>query len=92
MEMFGYGSREEFAQTNIRDLYEPPEQRGVFIARIEREGYVKEQPIRLRRNDGRILDTLVTAVPLRNPDGSLKAFIGTIRDVTEQKKKEEQIR
>ncbi len=92
IEMFGYLNRDEFAKTSIKDFYYPPDSRKVLIKRIESEGFVKEAPVRMKRKDGRIIDAHITAVPLRNPDGTFRAFIGTIRDVTEQMKAEERIR
>ncbi len=90
MEMFGYDNREEFGQRPVQDLYDLVEERTTFTTLIAKEGYVREYPVRLKRKDGSVIDTLITAVPLRNPDGSPKAFVGTIRDVTDRKRAEEQ--
>jgi PAS domain S-box-containing protein len=85
LEMFGYSSRAELMALPLADLYEKAEDREEIIARIGREGYIKEYPVRLRTKDGPVIDTLVTAVSLRETDGSMKALIGSIRDVTRQK-------
>jgi PAS domain S-box-containing protein len=90
MEMFGYDNREEFGQRPVHDLYDRVEERRAFTALIAKEGYVREYPVRLKRKDGTGIDTLITAVPLRNPDGSPKAFVGSIRDITDRKRAEEQ--
>jgi len=90
MEMFGYDNREEFGRRPVQDLYDLVEERRTFTALIAKEGYVREYPVRLKRKDGSVIDTLITAVPLRNPDGSPRAFVGTIRDVTDRKRAEEQ--
>jgi PAS domain S-box-containing protein len=92
MEMFGYDIREEFAQMPVKDLYFIDGERAAFTSLILQEGFVKEYPVRLKRKDKTILNTLITAAPLRNPDDSIKAFIGTIRDVTQQKRAEEQVK
>jgi PAS domain S-box-containing protein len=86
LEMFGYSSREELMALPLPQLYEDPEYRPVFLERIETDGYVKEFPIRLKRNDGTVLDTLITAVPIRNPEGSVRAYVGSIRNVTAMKR------
>ncbi len=86
MVMFGYESREEMAEVPVGSIYANPEDRTRFLALVEKDGYVKEYPVQLKKKDGTIIDTLITAVPVRNPDGSLRAFIGTIRDVTEVKR------
>ena len=86
LEMFGYSSREELMALPLPQLYEDPEYRAVFLEQIEREGYVKEFPIRLKTKDGTVLDTLITAVPIRNPGGSVRAYVGSIRNVTAMKR------
>ena len=88
MEMFGYRDREEFSRFPIQDLYRTAEDRAAFIALIGKEGYVREYPVQLKRKDGTSIATLITAVPLRKPDGSVRAFVGTIRDVSDRKKAE----
>jgi PAS domain S-box-containing protein len=86
LEMFGCNSREEVFSRPITSFYIHPEERPVLVERVEREGYVKEYPIQFRKQDGTVFDSLMTVVPDKNPDGSTKAFIGTIRDITEQKR------
>jgi PAS domain S-box-containing protein len=46
----------------------------------------------LKRRDGTVIDTLITAVSQKNPDGTIKALIGTARDITERKRIEEALR
>jgi len=86
LDLFGYEGREEFSKVPIRELYEHPEDRAVIHRLIEEKGYLQEQPIRMKRRDGTIMNGLITATMVRNEDGSVKAYIGTIRNVTEQKK------
>ncbi len=86
MEMFGYETREEMFRVPVREIYADPEERPAFLALIERDGYVKEYPMKLKQRDGTVIDTLITTVPVRNTDGTLKVFIGTIRDITALKR------
>ncbi|MCX6690081.1 MAG: PAS domain S-box protein, partial [Methanoregula sp.] len=92
VEMLGFESRKEMSEVPIPFIYAHPEERIAFTQHIEREGYVKEYPIRLKKKDGTVIDTIITTVPVRNPDGSTKAFIGTIRDVTEKMRAEQETR
>jgi PAS domain S-box-containing protein len=92
MEMFGYESRKEMFEVPVPSIYANPKERPAFLDLIGRDGYVKEYPMQLKQKDGTVIDTLITTVPVRNPDGSLKVFIGTIRDVTERKRVEEDAR
>jgi PAS domain S-box-containing protein len=89
LEMFGYDSREELFRVPVPQFYEHPEERKAFLNLIDRQGYAKEFPVRLKRRDGTVIDSMITTVPIRNPDGSIKAFVGTIRDITERKRAEE---
>jgi PAS domain S-box-containing protein len=92
MERLGCKSREEAFGIDIASTYAHPEERAGFIALVERDGYIKERPIQFRKRDGTILNTLITIVPMKNPDGSVKAFIGTIRDATEREQAEKVLR
>jgi PAS domain S-box-containing protein len=92
LEMFRYDSREELSQVSIYSLYENQEERSLFLALIEKQGYVKEHPVRLRRKDGAVIDALITSGFLRNTDGFEKEYYGTIRDITERKRVEEELR
>jgi len=92
LEMFGYGSRDELMPVPITSLYERSEERPVFLKKIVQEGFIKEFPVQLRKKDGTIIDTLITAIPVREADGSVKVLVGTIRDVTDRKRAEEELR
>ena len=92
VEMFGYDNREEISKVSVPSLYAHSEDRTVFLNLIIRDGYVKEFPVQLKRKDGTVIDALITGVPLRNPDGTIKVIIGTARDITERRRAEEALR
>ena len=89
LEMFGYTSREELKKVPITQLYENPSARTAFLNLIIQQGHVKEFPLKLRRKDGTVIDTLITTVVVKNPDGSPRSFVGTVRDITDRKVAEE---
>jgi diguanylate cyclase (GGDEF)-like protein/PAS domain S-box-containing protein len=91
LEMFGYETREELSQVPIPSLYINPEEHSVFTSLIEKQGYVKEYPVRLRRKDGTVINTLITSWFQRDADGTTKEYYGTIRDITGQKWMEEEL-
>jgi len=92
VELFGYENREQLSNVSVPSMYANPEERSAFLKKAEIEGYVKEFPLQLKKSNGEIFDTLINIVPLRQKNGSIKAFIGTFRDVTERKRAEEALR
>ena len=88
LELFRYESREELFNVSVLSIYAHPEDRSSFLKRVELEGYVKEFPLQLKKYDGKTFDSLINIVPIRELNGSIKAFIGSLRDITEQKRTE----
>jgi PAS domain S-box-containing protein len=86
VEIFGYGSREEVFAVPVPSFYAHQEERDAFLERVVRDGYVKEHPLKFKKKDGTVFDTLITIVAQRNPDGSIKEFIGTVHDITRKKR------
>jgi len=92
VDLLGYPDRETLFGVPITSVYMQPEERDLFIKQVERDGYVREYPVQMRRRDGSPIHTLMTAALQKNPDGSTKAFIGTIRDVSEKKSTEDALK
>jgi PAS domain S-box-containing protein len=92
VELFGYSSREELKNVHIRDLYADPEGRNRFIAQMREKGYVKEYPFDMRRKDDSIRNTLLTSVVWKDADGNVLGYRGTIRDVTEKRSIEKNLK
>lgn len=44
--------------------------------------YLEEFPLVFRRSDGTKGETLASVTPLKNPDGSIKVYIGIVRDIS----------
>ena len=92
VELFGYDSREELLQVNIRDLYADPGERTRHVDIIRQNGFTREFPINLKKKDGTVINTLITSVIRRDKNGNVVGFQGTVRDVTELKRIEEALR
>jgi len=90
LDLFGY-SREEFRNLDVRQVYVDPRQRVWAGAQLEKMGFIKDHEVLLRRKDGTPILCLDTAVVWRNQDGTIKAYIGTLRDISERKRAEEEI-
>ncbi|MCX8206722.1 MAG: PAS domain S-box protein [Methanothrix sp.] len=91
VKFFGFDSRDELMKTRIEDLYANPSDRKRHIEHIIKCGYSKEYPVTLKRKDGTIIETLITAVAVKDPGGAVIGFQGTIRNVTEQKRVEREL-
>jgi PAS domain S-box-containing protein len=92
VELFGYASKEELLKIDIaRDIYYNPKDRDMYRNALEKNGFVKDYEIAIKRKDGEKLIVLVTATAVRDEKGSIVAYQGIIRDVTEQKKLEQQL-
>ncbi len=93
--MLGYGSPEELISlmTNIeRQAYVEPALRSLFAGTLEREGEIRGFECELYRKDGSIIIASMNARIVRDPDGTVLYYEGSIEDITEKKKVENQFR
>ena len=82
VDLFGYESKEELAEVNVRDLYADPARRKLHIREIERKGFSKDFPVDLRKKDGSLIHTRISST-LYYQAGEHIGYQGTIRDITE---------
>ena len=90
VELFGYSSREELMQVKIPNLYANQEERAKHISIIAECGFTKELPVDLRRKDGTVIQTLITSVARYDAEGNVIGYQGTIRDITDRRRMEEE--
>ncbi|MBI1873647.1 MAG: PAS domain S-box protein [Acidobacteria bacterium] len=86
------GTSAELAGTSAIESWMRKEDRDRFRATLERDGLVRDFEAAFRKNDQTIINCLVTATAWRGPEGTVQASQGIIRDVTEQRRLEEQLR
>lgn len=92
VKLFGYDSAEDLQQINIADLYRKKQDRKRLTEMVESKGFTQDYPVDLRKKDGTIINTLITAAPIKDKNGSLIGYQGTIKDITERKQAEEALR
>ncbi|MCG6533559.1 MAG: PAS domain-containing protein, partial [Syntrophales bacterium LBB04] len=92
VELFGYTSMEELKNVHIPNLYADPQGRNRFIAQMREKGYVKESPFDMRKKDGSIIHVLLTSVVWNDADGNILGYRGTIRDVTDKRRVEKELK
>jgi PAS domain S-box-containing protein len=92
VEFFGYESREELHAVKVTDIYARLEDRAAHTAVVQAKGFSREHPVQLRKKDGTVISALITAIAQRDSDGRLIGFQGSIRDITEREKVEQEMR
>ena len=89
--MFGYDSPEDLLE-NVSDvagqLYLAPERREEFNRLIVRDGYVSGFEVQIRRKDGGTMWASTSARAIRDAQGELVGYEGTVEDITERKRAE----
>ncbi|MEW6062314.1 MAG: PAS domain S-box protein, partial [Bacteroidota bacterium] len=92
VELLGYSSREEMLSLDIKhEVYFNPADREKFLEAISNKLYVKDLELSLRRKDGSEVNVLLTSTVERSDDGTPLFYRGTVRDITERKRLEEQL-
>jgi PAS domain S-box-containing protein len=92
VELLGFQSKEEVLELGFMlNFCNDPGDRAAFREEIEKEGYVKDYEITFKRKDGEPIAALVTATLVRDQEGNITAYRGIIRDITGQKKLEQQL-
>ncbi len=85
--MLGYSSADEIKQIDLaRDLYVDPEDRKIFQALIEKQGFVKDFKVDMKRKDGRILTVLLSGNTIRDAGGAVVGYEGFNIDITKQER------
>ncbi|HUE11091.1 MAG TPA: EAL domain-containing protein, partial [Steroidobacteraceae bacterium] len=88
VQMLGYSSAEELQQISAGSLYWYPSDRDTYVRRIESDGEVRNEEYVLRRKDGSMLVVVDNGRAVRDKQGRIIGFEGTIADITERKKAE----
>ncbi len=89
VKMFGYDSNEEFMKIPTYELYQDPEERKRFVEKIQKQGFVKDEKLELRKKDGTCIWGSVTAKVQYDENGGIKWIDGVIEDITERKRAED---
>ncbi len=89
--LFGY-SMDALTSLDTNDLYQSPDDRRTFGKEIQAKGYVQDFEIIYKRADGTLVECLETAVVRRDEAGNIVGYQGIIRDVSEKKKLQEELK
>jgi len=90
--LLGYASAQEmYALPSVALLYWNPEDRAEFCRRVESEGEIRNNEFCMRRRDGEQLVVLENSRILRDAQGRIVGYEGTIADITERKRAEQAV-
>lgn len=89
LDLYGYESKEElFKIHHATELYVNPDDRAKFQEAVERDGYVKDYEIRLKKKNGQEIVVLETAMVVRDHHGNVVGYQGITHDITQRKQQE----
>jgi PAS domain S-box-containing protein len=74
-----------------RDLYDDPEGHAVLLRMMERQGFVKDHEVKMKRSDGEKLTVLITAAAVHDDSSQETIYRGVMHDVTEKRTLEQQL-
>ena len=92
VEMLGYPDRESLLAAKAVDLYVDPEVRRREQALLEREGFVRGFEMRLRQRDGTIILAKDSGRTVRDGEGRVVHYEGSLEDITERSRAQEALR
>ncbi|MHA2247324.1 MAG: two-component system sensor histidine kinase NtrB [Candidatus Hodarchaeales archaeon] len=92
VEMLGYSSFEKLSQKDTEQLgIELDYPRNLFLEKIQKEGEIKGFEGEVTRPDGSSIVIRENAKAIRDSSGTILYFEGTVEDITENKKMEEEL-
>ncbi|MFH1935427.1 MAG: PAS domain S-box protein [Pseudomonadota bacterium] len=91
VEILGYPDLETLMEVNTKGIVNPEYHRQVQTL-LEREGITHDFELRVRRHDGTFIWVRDTARAVRDADGSVLYYEGSLEDITKRKQAEEKIK
>ncbi|MFC1488408.1 PAS domain S-box protein [Thermodesulfobacteriota bacterium] len=92
LKLFGYGSREEFLELKVSDLYQNPDDRKKFNEKMLQIGAVINEEEQLIKKDGTLFIASISAVAVKDEKGEVRYYDGIVEDITKRKHMEEALR
>ena len=93
VKLFGYSDKQELLEKNIgRDLYWNPEDRRRTEVLFREQGFVEDHEVALKTCSGQRIRVQETASAIKDDNGEVVGFRGILRDVTDQRRLEHQLR
>jgi PAS domain S-box-containing protein len=87
--MLGYDSLQDYQEHPVTDSYVNPEERKKFIQMVEKDGFVRDYNLQLKKKDGTQIWVSIKAQAKKNPNGTIAWVDGICDDITALKDAEE---
>jgi PAS domain S-box-containing protein len=87
----GYDPKEVIGHP-VTDFYLYPSDRKIFLQKLKESGVINDYELKLKAKDGRVIDTSVSSRILFGKDGVPVGVEGVLRDITERKQAEEELK
>jgi len=78
--LFGFENKEELLATPVQQIYKKPEERLDLLSEVDQRGFVKDFQVDLVDCRGNVLHTILTTAAIKNNEGAVIGYQGTIRD------------
>jgi PAS domain S-box-containing protein len=92
VEMLGYPSREDLLRASTIDLFVNPMEAARARVSIDRGKTVRDFEMRLHRHDGTVVWMNYSARAVRDEEGQVLYYEGSMQDITERKRAEAELR
>jgi len=83
VKILGYPNKETLLKTNARELYIDPQDRKLWMEKMEKDGYLSGYEVALRKFDGTPVFVRESSRVLRDSEGKIVRFEGVIEDISE---------
>jgi two-component system cell cycle sensor histidine kinase/response regulator CckA len=92
LQMLGFTNEAELKLNTVQDFFVDPHVRQRLRDQLERDGGIQNAEYELRRRDGQIITVLENGRVVRDENGGVLCYEGTMTDITPRKRMEEQLR
>ena len=89
-EVAGY-SRDELIGSDFSDYFTERDKAHKGYRQVFTEGFVRDYPLAIRHRSGKVTDVLYNATVYRNEAGETQGVFAAARDITDQKRAEEEL-
>jgi len=86
VKMLVYKNKDELMAISVSEIYQNPKNRSIFSKKVTRFGYVKNEELTLKKEDGTPIIVSDTAIAVKDENNNVLYFDGIVEDITDRKK------